>query len=114
MRIPLPRENTSGQERRRTTEEDGMTRRAFLATGASLAALMLIGALPAAAQTPVRGGTLTIGQSQDMKTLDPVRSQDLSEREVMYLIYNTLVRLDTDFSVKPELAASWQTEEEGL
>lgn len=92
-----------------------MHRRAFLRAGAGLAALTVGGfSLPAAAQTPVRGGTLVVGQVQDMKTLDPVRSQDLSEREIMYLVYNTLVRLDTDFSIKPELATSWQREEEGL
>lgn len=92
-----------------------MDRRAFLQSGAGLVALTIGGVpLPAAAETPVRGGTLIVGQAQDMKTLDPVRSQDLSEREIMYLIYNTLVRLDTDFSVKPELATSWQTEQDGL
>jgi len=93
-----------------------MERRAFLRTGAAVAALAIGGGClaTAAAQSPVRGGTLVIGQVQDMKTLDPVRSQDLSEREIMYLVYNTLVRLDTDFSIKPELATSWQIEEEGL
>jgi peptide/nickel transport system substrate-binding protein len=91
-----------------------MHRRAFLRVGAWLAALVVGGfSLPGAAQTAVRGGTLVIGQVQDMKTLDPVRSQDLSEREIMYLVFNTLVRLDTDFSIKPELATSWQLDEGG-
>src|SRR5690242_9009625 len=95
-------------------EEKAMKRRAFLKASAGFVALTASAAyLPAAAQTPVRGGTLIIGQVQDMKTLDPVRSSDLSEREIMYLIYNTLVRLEPDFSVKPELATSWQVEEEG-
>lgn len=68
----------------------------------------------AQAQTPVRGGTLNVGMFQDMKTLDPVRSNDLSERDVLYLLYNTLFRLDTDFSVKPELVQSWTFQEDGL
>jgi peptide/nickel transport system substrate-binding protein len=81
--------------------------------------LALVGALmctlsaPALADTPVRGGTLNVGTLQDMKTLDPVRSDDLSEREVMYLIYNTLVALKPDFSVGPELATSWHYENDG-
>ena len=71
-------------------------------------------AFSAVAQTPVRGGTLVVGSFHGMQTLDPVRSNDLSERDVLYLLYNTLVRLDTDFSVKPELAESWRYENEGL
>jgi len=91
-----------------------MDRRSFLKAGAGVVGLAVgAGPLPAVAQTPVRGGTLVIGQVQDMKTLDPIRSTDLSEREIMYLIYNSLVRLEPDFSVKPELAASWETENDG-
>lgn len=70
--------------------------------------------LPVSAQTPVRGGTLLVGSNQDMKTLDPIRSNDLSEREVVYLIYNNLLALGSDFSVKPELATSWTYEGDGL
>jgi peptide/nickel transport system substrate-binding protein len=91
-----------------------MDRRVLLKAGAGLVGLTIgIAHLPAVAQTPVHGGTLVIGQVQDMKTLDPARSSDLSEREIMYLIYNTLVRLEPDFSVKPELATSWQIVDEG-
>lgn len=71
-------------------------------------------AFSASAQTPVRGGTLVVGHVQDMQTLDPIRSNSLSERDVMYLVFNTLVRLDTDFSVKPELVQSWTLENGGL
>lgn len=78
-----------------------------MAAGCALAA-------SADAQTPVRGGTLNVGMFQDMKTLDPVRSNDLSERDVLYLLYNTLFRLDTDFSVKAELVQSWTYQEDGL
>lgn len=66
------------------------------------------------AQTPVRGGTLTVGMFQGMQTLDPIKSNDLSERDILYLIYNTLVRLEPDFSVKPELAESWKYENDGM
>jgi len=80
---------------------------------ALLGALLCSLSVPALSETPVRGGTLVVGTLQDMKTLDPVRSDDLSEREVMYLIYNTLVALKPDFSVGPELATSWHYENDG-
>lgn len=63
--------------------------------------------------TPRRGGTLTIGFMDNTRTLDPTFSIQLSERQSLYLIYNTLVAMDTDFSLKPELAKSWQIDNEG-
>lgn len=59
------------------------------------------------AATPKRGGILTAGFYEDAKTLDPTFSIQFSERQVLYLIYNTLLRMDTDFSLHPELAESW-------
>jgi peptide/nickel transport system substrate-binding protein len=66
-----------------------------------------------AAETPQRGGTLTIGFASDTKTLDPIFSIEFTERQVLYLIFNTLVRLDTDFSIRPELATSWDVQNGG-
>jgi peptide/nickel transport system substrate-binding protein len=85
-------------------------------------ALGLIGAsvvgLPSGlrAQTtpqPRRGGTLTTGFQDDAKTLDPSFSIQLSERQVLYTIFNTLLRMGTDFSLHPGLAASWAAENDG-
>ncbi|HXX84370.1 MAG TPA: ABC transporter substrate-binding protein [Casimicrobiaceae bacterium] len=65
------------------------------------------------AQTPTRGGTLSVGFSADTKTLDPALSVQFSERQVLYLVFNTLVKYGTDFSLKPELAQSWEIKNDG-
>jgi len=65
------------------------------------------------AQTPTRGGTLAVGFSADTKTLDPALSVQFSERQVLYLVFNTLVKYGPDFSIKPELAQSWEIKNDG-
>jgi peptide/nickel transport system substrate-binding protein len=66
-----------------------------------------------AAQTPTKGGTLTVGFSADTKTLDPTHSVQFSERQVLYLVFNTLVKYGTDFAIQPELAQSWEIRNDG-
>src|SRR5918994_6640205 len=65
------------------------------------------------AQTPTRGGTLTVGFSADTKTLDPTFSVQFSERQVLYLVFNTLVRYGPAFAIKPDLAQSWEIKNDG-
>ena len=48
----------------------------------------------ARAQTPSRGGTLTVGLSNDAKTYDPIFSVEFTERYVLYLTFDTLVRYE--------------------
>lgn len=57
---------------------------------------------------PRRGGTLNVAFASDTKTLDPVFSINFSERQPLYLLYNTLLALKPDFSVAPELAERWE------
>ena len=61
----------------------------------------------AAAGTPKRGGTLVYARNLDAKTWDPHFSTQLSERYVLYLMFNTLVAYDKDFNLVPDLARSW-------
>ncbi|WP_431281310.1 ABC transporter substrate-binding protein [Humitalea sp. 24SJ18S-53] len=69
---------------------------------------------PAMAQgTPRRGGTLTVGFEDNTRTLDPTFSIQFGERQILYLIYNTLVAIEPDFSLKPELAKAWTIENDG-
>ncbi len=63
---------------------------------------------------PRKGGTLNIGYDDDAKTYNPALSVQLSERPVLYCIFNTLFAVDTDFSIKPELARAWRIEKDGL
>jgi len=86
----------------------GIARRDVLAglAGACLAS-------SARAETPSRGGTLTVGLSNDAKTYDPIFSVQYTERYVLYLAFNTLVKYGPDFSIHPELAESWDTSVDG-
>jgi peptide/nickel transport system substrate-binding protein len=79
-------------------------------------AIAFAAAIPFAARAqdaPRRGGTLNVGYDDDAKTFDPALSVQLAERQVLYLVFNTLVAIDVDFSLKPELARSWQVEKDG-
>ena len=67
----------------------------------------------ARAASPSRGGTLTVGLANDAKTYDPIFSVQYSERYVLCLAFDTLVKYDPDFSIKPELAESWETTPDG-
>ncbi len=62
---------------------------------------------------PKHGGTLNIGFASDAKTVDPLISVQSSERQVLYLVFNTLVKFGPDFSIKPELARSWDVQNDG-
>lgn len=79
--------------------------------------MFIIAALgdPASAQEekPQYGGTLTVAFASDTKTLDPTFSINFSERQPLYLIYNTLLALKPDFSVGPELAENWEVLDNG-
>lgn len=62
---------------------------------------------------PVYGGTLTVALDNDAKSLDPVFQRNFSERQVMYLVFNTLFALQKDFSIAPELAEKWSFSPDG-
>ena len=84
----------------------------FGSFGAAILALGICGGA-LADEAPQQGGTLTVGFPSDSKTLDPTLSVEATERQALYLIYNTLVQYGTDFSIKPELAESWTIENGG-
>jgi len=84
---------------------------ALLGLGGAL--FLTSGALAQSAGQPVKGGVLNVGFASDTKTLDPVFSIQFSERQALYLIFNTLFDLGTDFSIKPELARAWEYQDGG-
>jgi peptide/nickel transport system substrate-binding protein len=76
--------------------------------------------LPAFTGTPVlaqgaprKGGTLTVAMINDSKSLDPTFQVNFTERQPLYMIFNTLVGLNPDFTIKPELAERWETSADG-
>src|SRR5690242_20127795 len=81
---------------------------------AAAVALFIAGPGTAQAQDkPQHGGVLSVGFPSDSKTFDPTYSVQFTERQVLYVIYNTLVRYGADFSIQPELAESWKIEQDG-
>jgi len=58
-------------------------------------------------QHPCHRGTLNVGLTSDVVTLDPLLSSALVDREVMLNLYDTLVSVDAENKVQPDLATSW-------
>jgi peptide/nickel transport system substrate-binding protein len=64
------------------------------------------------ADAQVRGGTLRVRVGSDYTTLDPAYNTMPTERAVLHQVVNTLVRVDRNLHVAPELAESWKWENE--
>jgi peptide/nickel transport system substrate-binding protein len=63
---------------------------------------------------PKQGDKLTIAIGVDPDFLDPMRQQTTTIQNIVSMVVETLVRVDTDSSIKPLLATSWQTASDGL
>jgi peptide/nickel transport system substrate-binding protein len=84
-----------------------------LALAALLALSTGLSSMSMAEEVPKRGGVLNVAFASDTKTLDPTFSVNFSERQPLYLIYNTLLALKPDFSIAPELAERWEVADDG-
>src|SRR5260370_31004797 len=59
--------------------------------------------------TPKHGGTATIALESELRTLDPLDSSRLVEREVCYNMYVAVFAIDPGLTIKPGLVKSWDT-----
>jgi peptide/nickel transport system substrate-binding protein len=59
------------------------------------------------AGTPKSGGTATIALESELRTLDPLDSSLLVEREVFYNIYDSLFAIDPSLKIKAGLVKVW-------
>jgi peptide/nickel transport system substrate-binding protein len=59
--------------------------------------------------TPKSGGTATIALESELRTLDPLDSSLLVEREVFYNVYDSLFTIDPSLKIMPGLVKSWDT-----
>ncbi len=57
--------------------------------------------------TPKSGGTATIALESELRTLDPLDSSLLVEREVFYNMYDSLFTIDPSLKIQPGLVKSW-------
>ena len=65
------------------------------------------GGNPTTTNTSKFGGNIKVGLDADVTTLDPLQSSSLYDRQVMLNIYDTLVRLDANNAIVPDLATTW-------
>ena len=54
-----------------------------------------------------KGGNISVGLQADVVTLDPLKSSALVDRQVMLNMYDTLVSLNAQSQIVPDLATSW-------
>ena len=73
--------------------------------GAAAFALMLVAAVPAAAQ---KGASITIAQPADATTMDPGRSTQVLTVNYFHNLYDTLTRWDAALKLQPALASAWK------
>jgi peptide/nickel transport system substrate-binding protein len=59
-------------------------------------------------QTNQSGGNLNVGLASDAVTLDPLQSSALYDRQIMINMYDTLVQINSQGTIVPDLATSWQ------
>ena len=69
---------------------------------------------PAQPASPTKGGTLVIGQSADVLTLDPALTTDEASRPVQSLLFNSLVKYNDKMEILPDLAESYEVKDNGL
>ncbi|MGQ3488965.1 ABC transporter substrate-binding protein [Roseovarius pacificus] len=79
---------------------------AMLSCGVALSAMAQEG-------EPVYGGTLDVGFISDVRTLNPLQSTQWTERQILFLMFDRLVDMNPDFSLRPGLAKSWEFEDGG-
>ena len=63
---------------------------------------------PPAPGSPKRGGTLTMAMVAGTSTLDPATSRVAVSNAITQSIYDNLLMIQPDLSLKPELATSWE------
>jgi peptide/nickel transport system substrate-binding protein len=80
----------------------------------ALAGLVLVAACGGSsgssqATTPKAGGTATIALESELRTLDPLDSSLLVEREVFYNMYDSLFTIDPSLKIQAGLVKTWDT-----
>lgn len=97
-----------------------MSRRWALAVLAVALVLSLVGGCagrktesPGATGAGEYGGTLVIAINTDPGTLNPLTESSDVPQAICNNIFNKLVEFDKDFNIKPDLAKSWEIQDEG-
>ena len=76
--------------------------------------LVLAACLPASAQTPAGGMTVTWGEDDNSaRTYDPRVTQSRHETQIIVNVFDTLIASDEDSKLHPGLATSWTVAPDG-
>ena len=67
----------------------------------------------ASGQPPKAGGTLRVAWEADITGLDPYVSAGVQSQWMVGSLFNSLVTLDTDLNIVPDLAESWEILDNG-
>ena len=76
---------------------------------AALSAPMLVASAPASAESVLR-----VVKHSSLRVLDPIMTTAYMSRNHGYMIYDTLVAMDENQVVKPQMAESWKVSDDGL
>ena len=92
----------------------GLTRRAVLAGTAGITTSLAASGRPAEAQTPKRGGTVTVALTQAPPSLDAQLTSAQVARDINLHMYETLYARDEHAGVVPDLAEGTEISKDGL
>ena len=86
-----------------------------IAAALAIAVVGCTSASPAPSSSPKSGGSLVVGITTDVVTLDPWKATQFQDvYDVLPQIYGTLTELDKNLNVVPGLAKSWDVSSDGL
>ena len=68
----------------------------------------------AAKSEPTYGGSITVGITQDLDGLDPHKALSAGTKEVLFNIFEGLVKLDYNGNLVPAVAESYHISEDGM
>ncbi|HJS75277.1 MAG TPA: ABC transporter substrate-binding protein [Vicinamibacteria bacterium] len=77
-----------------------------------LAALFFAAAISCA--PPAAENSLVFAPSADARTLDPHNTTDSQSDQVIWMIYNALIRYDTSMNIVPDLALAWRVADDDV
>jgi peptide/nickel transport system substrate-binding protein len=84
-----------------------MRRVAVVVAGLAVLAACGPGEGPSQSSTPKLGGTATIALESELRTLDPLDSSLLVEREMYYNVYDSLFTIDPTLKISAGLVKTW-------
>src|SRR5690606_27017460 len=85
-----------------------------VAQGLFIALLLTLFTGATYADTPKRGGILYIGQDFGPQSLDAHKTTAWASVNIFELVYDTLLRWDSEMKLEPSLARSWTVSDDGL